>query len=311
MLLRLGPGEYSRLFSEGIEEAPALPRAALRQRRQAAFRENLIVKARRIIRVAARFLRPRRIADLPATFDFLVREHLVKSNGLPGSHDAVVSADGLAGIAFDLSPASMMEAYGKGLSPSACLGPIAWHSRPRRFVARPLEIAKEKIRRPEGADPAWTVTFDREVDFVLAASGRPPDRSPIMPTRLLAGFADLFDAGFAHCFEVRNASGETVGGGFGVAVGGVFVLEGAFQKAGGAAQFGLAHLARRLGEWGFSLVECAPGAAWLGVGTFRPMPRDEFLTLVAQHMSEEKVGRWRNNDPPLAPRRPEPRRLAA
>ena len=139
------------------------------------------------------------------------------------------------------------------------------------------------------------MTFDRDVDFVLAQSGRPPDHSAIMPARLLGGFAELFDAGFAHSFEVRDAAGQTVGGGFGVAVGGVFVLEGAFEFAPGAARRGLSQLARRLGEWNFAAVECAPGAAWLGAEVFRAMPREDYLSLIARRMGDEKTGRWRND----------------
>jgi leucyl/phenylalanyl-tRNA--protein transferase len=310
MLLRLRPGDYGRLFSEGIEPEPAPPPAARRLRRQAAFREDVTTRARRLMRVALRFLRPKRIADLPATFDLLLRDHLVKSGRAPDPHDALSSADGLVGLAPDLTPGSMMEAYSKGLSPSACLGPVAWHSRARRFVAAPAALAETATDGAEIVDQDWTVTFDRDADFVMVSSGRPPDRSAIMPARLLAGFAELFDAGFAHSFEVRDGSGKALGGGFGVAVGGVFVLEGGFEIAAGAAQFGLAHLAQRLGEWGFSLVECAPGAAWLGAGRFHPMAREEYLPLIAQHMSEEKVGRWRDAAG-RAPPRIERRRLAA
>ena len=311
MLLRLRPGDYGRLFSEGIEPEPAPPPAALRLRRQAAFRENIIVRAQRLMRVATRFLRPKRIADLAATFDLLLRDHLVKSGRPPDPHDASSSADGLVGLAPDLTPASMMEAYGKGLSPSACLGPVAWHSRPSRFVAPPARLVEAAILEADAVDPGWTVTFDHDADFVVASSGRPPDHSAIMPARLLAGFAELFDAGFAHSFEVRDASGNAIGGGFGVAVGGVFVLEGGFEINSGAARFGLSRLAQRLGEWRFSLVECAPGAAWLNSGSFLPMPRDEFLSFVAQHMSEKKFGRWRDDEAATAPQEIARGRLAA
>lgn len=311
MLLRLRPGDYGRLFSEGIEPEPAPPPAARRLRRQAAFRESLAIRAQRLARVAARFLRPKRFADLPATFDLLLRDRRVKSGRPPDPREALSSADGLVGLASDLAPASMMEAYGAGLSPSACLGPVAWHSRARRFIAPPAELVGAAILGIDGVDPAWTVTFDCDVDFVLASSGRPPDHSAIMPARLLAGFAELFDARFAHSFEVRDASGETVGGGFGVAVGGVFVLEGGFEGIPGAARFGLSHLAERLGEWSFSLVECAPGAAWLGAGSFRPVPREEFLSLIAQHASEKNFGRWRDDERAAAPQETPPRRLAA
>lgn len=311
MLLRLRPGEYGRLFSEEVEPEPAPPPAARRLRRQAAFRENFVVKARRMMRVMARFLRPKRLGDLPATFDLLLREHSIQAKRPPEPHGVLSSAEGLVSLASDLRPASMMEAYGKGLSPSACLGPVAWHSRPRRFVASPTDLARDAARTMAVGSSKWTVTFDRDADFVMASSGRPRAPCAIMPVRLLAGFAELFDAGFAHSFEVRDPSGRRIGGGFGVAVGGVFVLEGGFESVAGAARFGLSHLAQRLGEWGFSLVECSLGAAWLGAEIFHPMPRDEFLTLIAQHMSEEKVGRWRDADAEAAPQRIEPRRLAA
>ncbi|MGO8799499.1 MAG: hypothetical protein ACLQE9_15480 [Roseiarcus sp.] len=311
MLLRLNPGDFGRLFSEGIEPEPAAPLAARRLRRKAALRENLVVRLQRLMRVVAGFVQPRRVADLPAAFDLLLRERLVKPGRLPDPREALSSADGLAGLATDLAPAAMIEAYGRGLSPSACLGPIAWHSRARRFVAPPAEIRREFDRRLDGAEAGWLVTFDRDVDFVLAQSGRPPDHSAIMPARLLSGFAELFDAGIAHSFEVRNAHGAPIGGGFGVAVGGVFVLEGAFEFARGAARRGLSQLARRLDEWNFAAIECAPGAAWLGADVFRPMPRDEYLSLLARRLGDEKTGRWRNDDAVSPPSSPEGRRLAA
>lgn len=307
MLLRLQPGEFGRLFSEGIEPEPLATLATRRLRRKAALHETLAVRTQRLVRVVARFGRPRRVAGLPAALELLMRARLLHRGDLPDPHGGLPLADGLAGLATDLAPAAMMEAYGKGLSPCASLGPIAWHSRPRRFVAPPTEIAGA-FDSPSAGEP-WTVTFDRDIEFVLAQSGRPPGRAAIMPARLLAGFAELFDAGIAHCFEVSDARGAPLGGGFGVAVGGVFVLEGAFENTGGAARRGLAQMARRLAEWNFAALECAPGAAWLGAGVFRPMPREDYLSLVARRLGEEKIGRWRNDAP--APASSAPRRLAA
>ena len=311
MLLRLRPGDIGRVFSEGIEPEPAPPPAARRLRRQEALRENIAIRARRLMRVAAQFPRPKRIADLLATFQLLLRKHLVRSGHLPDPRNALSSADGLAGLAPDLGPASMIEAYGKGLSPSASLGPVAWHSRPARHVAPPAELAKRMNEPKDGFNADWMVAFDRDADSILALSGRPPDHSAIMPTRLLSGFAELFDAGFAHSFEVRDERGETIGGGFGVAVGGVFILEGAFESVAGAARLGLSHLAQKLADWNFVLVECAPGAAWLDAEAFQPMPREEYLSLVTLHMGDEKVGRWRNDDASGARSAAPEQRLAA
>ena len=296
MTLPLRTGNFGRLFSEGVEPDPPPPPATLRLRREATLHENLSVRARRLLRVVAGLLRPKRAASLAATLDLFLRDRLVKSANLPNPSDAMPSADGLAGLAPDLAPGSMMEAYGKGLSPSASLGPIAWHSRDLRAVAAPADIIAAHAALTQGADPAWSVTFDRDIEIVLARSGRPAGHSAIMPARLLGAFAGLFDTGFAHSFEVRDAAGATIGGGFGVAVGGIFTVEGAFELADGAARFGLSHLAARLSESHFTFIECAPGAAWLSPDLFCDLPREEFLAQLTLHMGDEKVGRWRNRE---------------
>jgi leucyl/phenylalanyl-tRNA--protein transferase len=312
MSLPLRTGNFGRLFSEGVEPEPPPPPAALRLRREAALHENLSVRARRLMRVVAGLMRPKRAASLAATLDLFLRDRRVKSANLPDPSDAMPSADGLAGLASDLAPAAMMEAYVKGLSPSASIGPIAWHSRDLRSVAAPADIIAAHGALTHGADPAWTVTFDRDIEMVLARSGRPSGHSTIMPARLLSAFAGLFDTGFAHSFEVRDAAGETIGGGFGVAVGGIFTIEGAFEDAENAALFGLAHLAARLHESHFTFVESAPGAEWLGPDLFHALPREDYLAQLTLHMGDEKVGRWRNREAAKpAPTPAEDGRLAA
>ena len=311
MMARLRTGNYGSLFSEGIEPEPASPPATRRLRRRAALRETPWIRTQRLMRVAARLARPGSLADLAATLARLARARFARSANLPDPRDALACADGLAGLAGDLTPAAMIEAYGKGLAPCASLGPVAWHSRATRFVAPPAEIARDDRLAVKDAATDWTVSFDRDIDLVLARSGRPSNPSAIIPARLLDAFADLFDAGFAHCFAVRDGRGETIGGGFGVAVGGVFMIEGAFDVAPGAARFGLAQLSRRLDARRYALVECAPGAAWLDCGLFRPMPREDYLTLLSRHMAEEKIGRWRDGAAGRPSAGPECGRLAA
>jgi leucyl/phenylalanyl-tRNA--protein transferase len=311
MLHRLRTGNFGALFSEGVEPNPAPPPAARRLRRQATLRETFGVRARRMMRVAAWLAQPRRLADAPAALALLLRGRLAMPGSLPDPRVALVGADGLAGLARDLAPAAMMEAYGKGLAPSASLGPIAWHSRCQRYVAAPAALARDARLRNRAEAAGWSVTFDREIDLVLVRCGRPRDSGPIMPARLLDAFAALFDAGFAHCFCVRDDRGEAIGGGFGVAVGGVFIIEGAFETKTGAAAFGFSHLNERLSARHFSLVECAPAAARLDGGLFGAMAREDFLAALALHMDGENIGRWRSDAAVEAPTPLQERRLAA
>jgi leucyl/phenylalanyl-tRNA--protein transferase len=310
LLLGLRTGNFGALFSLGVEPNPEPPPAARKLRRQAALREPVEIGAQRLAGVAVRLARPRRLIGLPALFALLMRERRMRLTDLPDPRAALPRAEGLAGLARDLAPAAMMEAYGKGFAPSAELGPVAWHSRSQRLVATPAALACEDSLRNRGAAAGWSVSLDRDIDLVLARGGRPRSPGAIMPERLLYAFAELFDAGLAHCFCVRNIGGAAIGGGFGVAVGGVFIIEGAFETVAGAAAVGLHHLNKRLFERKFALVECTPGAARLSGGAFHAMTRVDFLAVLILHMDGENIGRWRK-DETVAPAPAEEPLLAA
>jgi leucyl/phenylalanyl-tRNA--protein transferase len=306
----LRTGNFGALFSLGVEPDPEPPPAARKLRRQATLREPAEIGALRLARVAARLARPRRLIGVPALIARFMRDRRARPTDLPNPRAALPRAGGLAGLARDLAPAAMMEAYGKGFTPSAEVGPVAWHSRTKRRIATPAALACEESLRNRAAAAGWSVSLDRDIDLVLARAGRPRGRGAIMPERLLHAFGELFDSGFAHCFCVRDIKGKPIGGGFGVAVGGVFILEGAFETVAGAAAVGLHHLNKRLFERKFALVECAPGAAPLSGGAFHAMTREDFLAVLIHHMDCESIGRWRK-DEAVAPAPAEETLLAA
>jgi len=294
MRLRPRLGDFGSLFSEGVESDEALrAREKHRERRNAAFRETPAIRAKRAIKTVLRLLELRRLTRLPSTLDLMLREKLVRPDQLPDPRAGLPYADGLAGLATDLAPATMMRAYAEGLSPSACLGPVAWHSREQRHVALPTDVARQVRARSRPGEPEWNVTFDRDADAILAASGRAGKSGTLMPQRLLQAFGELFDAGFAHTFEVRDNFGRVVGGGFGVAVGRVFVIEGAFEVIVGAGRVGLVALMGRLRDWNFALVERAPSAGWLGGDAFFAMSRSDYLENVTLHLAGDAPNGWR------------------
>jgi leucyl/phenylalanyl-tRNA--protein transferase len=65
-------------------------------------------------------------------------------------------------------------------------------------------------------------------------------------------YADLFDAGHAHSFEVWNERGELAGGAYGVAIGGSFVTESQFSHEPNTAKIGFTVLNWHLAHWGFA-----------------------------------------------------------
>jgi leucyl/phenylalanyl-tRNA---protein transferase len=111
--------------------------------------------------------------------------------------------------------------------------------------------------------------------------------------RIMRGYADAFDAGHVHSFEVWNQQGELAGGGYGVAVGGVFVIESMFFRESNASKIGFSVLAWHLAKWGFVLADnkwLTPTTAQMG---FCEMPRPEYLRRLSV-LAEETVrtGRW-------------------
>jgi leucyl/phenylalanyl-tRNA--protein transferase len=291
MLTRAELNDIASLFAEGVEPEPALAPAARRRRRLEILRESVPAGVRRFILVAFNLLRRRHLAALPTTVDLMLRDRFIRSAMLPDPRAALPGDSGLVGLAPDLSAATMIEAYGRGLSPSACLGPIAWHCPPSRLTAQPAALALSPLLRTT-SQARYGVTFDRDVDSILAASASRSDCASFTPERLAAAFADLFDAGYAHTFEVRGERGRIVAGGYGVAVGRVFVLERIFSREAEAAKAGLARLAQCLRDWDFALVECGAGAAALCAEAFETVPRKAYLATLAEHTRGDRVGRW-------------------
>lgn len=103
-------------------------------------------------------------------------------------------------------------------------------------------------------------------------------------------FANLFDQGFGHCFAVRDAAGELVAGGFGVASGRVFVTESLFEKRPGALAYALSALEHQLAQWDFQLHDLHNSRAEaLG---FKPMRREAFVLLNVAYQNGGRPGRW-------------------
>jgi leucyl/phenylalanyl-tRNA---protein transferase len=291
MLTRDELNNVASLFSEGIEPEPALPPAARRARRVETLRESVPSGFRRFALVLYNLLLRRRIASL-ATLDLVFRDRIISVGALPDPRRALPDAEGLAGLAPDLSPATMIEAYSRGLAPTASLGPVAWRSPPQRFVASPAALAAHPTLRARLDNRGLRVVFDQDVDSVLAASASRSGAASLAPERLVNAFAELFDAGFGHTFEVHDTTGRMVAGGFGIAVGRVFVLERLFARRIEAAEAGLARLAHSLGAWDFALIECGPGAAALHGAGFAALSREDYLAALADYMRADRVGRW-------------------
>ena len=199
---------------------------------------------------------------------------------------ATAGEEGLVGIGADLEPATLVDAYRRGIFPWPHPGaPLPWFSPDPRGVipldgVRCARSLRARLRRS-----GWETTVDRAFAAVLAGcSDRPgPVREggTWITGPMRAAYQRLHDLGHAHSLEVW-AGAELVGGLYGVGVGGVFTGESMFHLASDASKVALVDLVARLGEAGGCLIDVqmvTPHLASLGA---RDLPRAEFLDLLAE-----------------------------
>jgi leucyl/phenylalanyl-tRNA---protein transferase len=227
---------------------------------------------------------------------------------------ATAGEDGLVGVGADLEPATLVDAYRRGIFPWPHPGaPLPWFSPDPRGVI-PLDgLVVSRSLRTRLRRSGWETTVDRAFAAVLAGcadrpggargSGRrgpgnpegvprsieaprdPPegeaDGGTWITSPMRVAYLRLHELGHAHSLEVW-AGGGLVGGLYGVGVGGVFTGESMFHLATDASKVALVDLVARLGEAGGGLIDVqmvTPHLASLGA---RDLPRADFLDLLAR-----------------------------
>jgi leucyl/phenylalanyl-tRNA---protein transferase len=281
-------------------ETQHMPMAAPASVRDAArnglFRESPAQMAERCLLGLAWAAMPSRIGGVPNLLRLCLREFLAPDFALPDPSRAYDRPYGLAGIVHDVSQPTLLAAYRCGLYPFAHVGPLKWWSPPQRSLLffDEMHIAK-RLRRQMRQD-RYTVSFDRDFDGVIAACAeRRPGRWHLtwITPKIMRAYAELFDAGFAHSFEVWDESGALAGGGYGVAVGGAFVTESQFSREPNTSKIGFTVLNWHLARWSFAFNDgklMTPTCRDMG---FRDIPRDEYLKrLDRAERTLGKNGRW-------------------
>lgn len=260
------------------------------------FGETPRDRLERITLGAAWAVQPKRIGSLPALVRLWLANFVAPQSGLPDP-EHTVNAMGLCGMVHEFSPTVVLDAYRHGLFAFAHFGPLKWLSPAERCVLsfEEFHIGKQ-VRRLLRQD-RYRVTFDRDfLGVIKACAGRRKGRWHVtwITPRIMRVFYALFEAGNAHSFEVWNERGELVGGGYGLALGGVFFTESQFSHESNTSKLGFTVLNWHLAKWGFQLNDGkwpTPTIAEMG---FRSIPRKAFLDRIANAAAvDARRGRWR------------------
>lgn len=271
---------------------PAIPDAA--GRRAALFRESPRDIAERIALGLAWSLMPRRIKALPGVTRVWLRDRLGGARALPDPRNA--GPTGIAGIANDLSVETLLSAYRRTLYPWGHVGPLKWLSTDQRCALFFHELHIAKRLRRQMRQNEYRVTFDRDFEGVMkACAERRPGRWHLtwLRPQIMQAYAALFDAGHAHSFEVWNKDGLLVGGGYGLAVNGVFFTESQFSRESNTSKMGFTLFNWHLAKWGFSLNDGKDPTPTINEMNFRMIPRAELQAALDKGTMEMcRVGRW-------------------
>lgn len=264
-------------------------------RRAELFRESAGERLQRVAFGSLRAIQPNRAGSV-ALLGRLMLGNLLGQTGLPDPLKAPKSHDGLCGIVRDLSVNTLLEAHSRGLHPASHAGPVKWWSPPERCVLFFDEFHISKRQRARLRQARHTVTFDRDFEAVMmACAARRAGKWPVtwITPRLMHAYAVLHDAGFAHSFEVWNQDNELVGGGYGVAIGGIFIIESQFAREDNASKIGFCVLNWHLARWGFALNDNkGPARHVLEMG-FRVIPREDYLARLAGIVRQPgRTGPW-------------------
>jgi leucyl/phenylalanyl-tRNA---protein transferase len=265
-------------------------------RRAALFHESLGAMAERWTLGLAWALAPARIGGVPNLARMCFAEFLAPDYALPDPERALANPPGLAGIVHDLTLPTLLAAYRRGLYPLAHIAPLKWWSPPQRslLLFKNFHISNNLSRLMRQG--RYTVTFDRDFEGVIAAcAGRREGRWHLtwITPRIMRAYAEAFDAGHAHSFEVWNAAGELVAGGYGGAIGAAFTAESQFTHEPNASRIGMTVLNWHLAHWGYRFNDGKlMGPLWENMG-FRDVPRREFLAMLSDAVRQRgKSGRW-------------------
>jgi leucyl/phenylalanyl-tRNA--protein transferase len=177
--------------------------------------------------------------------------------------------DGIVGVGADLHPATLVDAYRRGIFPWPHTGvPLPWFSPDPRGVLHLDAFRVSRSLRTTLRRSGWVTTVDRAPDLVLqgCATRRGSEGTWISPGMRRA-YLRLHALGWVHTVEVWDGD-ELVGGVYGVQIGGVFTGESMFHRATDASKVALLDLVDRLATAGGHLLDVqvtTPHLASLGV----------------------------------------------
>lgn len=183
----------------------------------------------------------------------------------------------LIGFGADLAPATLVDAYRRGIFPWPHQGtPLPWFSPDPRGVLTVTTLHLARSLRRTLRRCGWTTTVDADFAGVVAGCAARGTEGTWITVEMARAYQRLHELGWAHSVEVWE-HGQLVGGIYGVQLGALFTGESMFHRRPDASKVALVDLLDRFTEAGGSLLDVqllTPHLATLGA---YEVPRSVFL----------------------------------
>jgi leucyl/phenylalanyl-tRNA--protein transferase len=204
--------------------------------------------------------------------------------------------DGLLAVGGDLRPERLLLAYSMGIFPWFDENsPIMWWSPDPRMVLFPDKLKVSASLRQTLRSGHFQVTFDEAFDQVITACAevnRQHQDGTWIGSRMMKAYKALHHAGYAHSVEVWREN-QLTGGLYGVSLCRIFFGESMFFRESNASKVALWHLAERLREWDFRLIDAQQETQHLRSLGAEAISRKDFLEFLRQALQHETIrGKW-------------------
>ena len=211
-------------------------------------------------------------------------------------------APGLLAAGGDLHLARLTSAYAQGIFPWFSPGqPVLWWSPSPRMV---LPTAQFKMHRSlakslqrHHLNPSFSLCFDRAFDQVIEHCANAPRKQQsgtwIVPSMIQA-YRELHRADLAHSAEVW-LDGQLVAGLYFVCLGKAVFGESMFTHISDGSKMAMSALVYVCRQHGIDQIDCQQNTPHLASLGAQEMPRDEFLTRMAQHQGQSSPD-WRGQN---------------
>jgi leucyl/phenylalanyl-tRNA--protein transferase len=198
----------------------------------------------------------------------------------------IADENGLIGIGADLEPGTILAAYRAGIFPMPIdhSDNVGWWSPDPRGVL-PLEGLRVS-RSLRYSIERYEITIDTAFDDVVSACANPDRNGAWITSEIHTAYSRLHALGWTHSVETRDrATGELVGGLYGIHIGGLFAGESMFHRSTDASKVALVALVTHLQEIGVALLDVqwlTPHLATLGAIA---IPRTQYLSKLGEALT--------------------------